>query len=91
MGEWHRAGEWISTEMVVQPYPPIRVAANHHRQHKGLITTTAVQTRGGWLGQVLADQKIVWETEPEHDRESALELADERVALVLGALFGVDG
>lgn len=62
-------------------------AASQHRQHKGLITTTAVQTQAGWLGQVLVDQQIVWEAAPESEREDALEIADEHVARVLGGLF----
>lgn len=84
--------DWISVSgvdkgIVRYEYPPIQVAANHHRQHKGLITTNAVKAKDGWLGQVLVDQNIVWETEYEIERETALELADERVALVLGRLF----
>jgi hypothetical protein len=83
--------EWTSSNgIVTYEYPaitPMPVPRGHHRQHKGLITTTAVRTQAGWLGQVLADQKIVWETEPQDERETALELADERVANVLEGLF----
>jgi hypothetical protein len=85
-------GEWTSSNnsIVTYEYPmitPMPVPKGHHRQHKGLITTTAVNTRAGWLGQVLVDQKIVWETEAKLDREDALELADQRVTNVLAGLF----
>lgn len=91
-------GEWISSSNSIVTYdyggvtygPPTRtvtIPAGHHRQHKGLITTTAVKTLSGWLGQVLADQAIVWESEPQDEREDALAEADAKVADKLAELF----
>ncbi len=81
-------GGWASADIATYPATQsVVVPAGHHRQHKGLITTNAVKTRGGWLGQVSVDQTIVWETDPEPERETALELADERVRVVLERLF----
>jgi hypothetical protein len=86
-------GVWMSDNTAnIVTYPTTStisytVPATHHRQHKGLITTNAAKVRRGWLGQVTVDQRIVWESEPQKDREVALELADERVALAFEELF----
>lgn len=53
----------------------------------GLIVTQAVQTRDGWLGQVIVDKEIVWESAPEEDGGAAVKAANGRVVDVLKALF----
>lgn len=40
-----------------------------------LIVTRAVETKNGWLGQVIIDREIVWETEPKTDMDNAAEAA----------------
>ena len=45
----------------------------------GLIVTQAVQTRHGWLGQVLVDKQIVWESDLDEDGEAAVQVANARV------------
>lgn len=53
----------------------------------GLIVTQAVQTRDGWLGQVIVDKQIVWESGPDEDGEAAVGAANARVVDVLRRLF----
>lgn len=57
------------------------------RTPAGLIVTQAVQTRDGWLGQVIVDKEIVWEGDPEEDGDDAVKAANGRVVDVLRALF----
>lgn len=53
----------------------------------GLIVTQAVQTRDGWLGQVIVDKDIVWESDAQEDGEVAVKAANTRVVEVLRKLF----
>jgi len=54
----------------------------------GLIVTRAVQIRHGWLGQVIVDKSIVWETVPLSEGEEAIQAANAHVVAVASALFG---
>ena len=53
----------------------------------GLLATRAVQTKAGWVGQIIVDKEVIWESKPfRTDKESqktATAAASERV---LGAL-----
>ncbi len=42
----------------------------------GLIVTQAVQTKDGWLGQVIVDRQIVWEGDLSEDGEAAIKSAN---------------
>ena len=53
----------------------------------GLVVTQAVQTRDGWLGQVIVDKEIVWESAAEPDGDDAIKSANARVVLAFKALF----
>jgi hypothetical protein len=61
----------------------------------GLIVTRAVETKGGWVGQVIIDKDIVWESKPftteADDEESpsaaAQKAANERVVNTIKTLF----
>lgn len=53
----------------------------------GLIVTQAVQTRDGWLGQVIVDKAIVWESPAAEDGDDAIQAANTRVVEALRALF----
>lgn len=53
----------------------------------GLIATQAVQTKDGWLGQVIVDKQIVWESDEHEEGEDAVQAANGRVVQVLKALF----
>jgi len=55
----------------------------------GLIVTQAVQTRDGWLGQVIVDKTIAWESTPFEDGDDAIKAANGRVVEVLTQLFAV--
>lgn len=49
--------------------------------------TQAVQTKDGWLGQVIVDKEIVWESEAYDDSEDAIQDANTQVVEVFRALF----
>lgn len=53
----------------------------------GLVVTQAVQTKEGWLGQVVVDKEIVWESEAYDDSEDAIQDANAQVVDVFKALF----
>jgi len=53
----------------------------------GLIVTQAVQTRHGWLGQVIVDKTIVWESTPWGDGDAAIKAANIRVVEAVTQLF----
>lgn len=57
----------------------------------GLVVTQAVQTKDGWLGQVIVDKEIVWESEAFNDGEEdsldAVQAANAKVVQVFRALF----
>jgi len=54
---------------------------------KGLLITRAVQMVGGWVGQIIVDRNVVWQSEPTDDEDGALKAANDRVVNVLGTLF----
>lgn len=54
----------------------------------GLIVTQAVQTRLGWLGQVIVDKEIVWESAVIDEGGDAIRAANERVVEAFKTLFG---
>ncbi len=54
----------------------------------GLVVTQAVQTRDGWLGQVIVDKEIVWESDRYEDGEDAIQSANGRVVEAFKTLFG---
>lgn len=53
----------------------------------GLIVTQAVQTKDGWLGQVIVDKEIVWESIPELEGEDAVQAANSHVVTAIKALL----
>jgi hypothetical protein len=53
----------------------------------GLVVTQAVQTKEGWLGQVIVDKEIVWEGAAELEGEDAIHAANEQVVQVFKRLF----
>ena len=58
---------------------------------KGLIATQAVQTKGGWLGQVFVDKQIVFESAEPHDgSDEAIDEANQRVIAVITSLFAAE-
>ena len=54
----------------------------------GLIVTQAVQTKDGWLGQVIVDKTIVWESDLDDEGADAIQAANSRVVEAFKALFG---
>lgn len=58
------------------------------RTPSGLIVTQAVQTKDGWLGQVIVDKEIVWESDLANEGEAAIQAANARVVQVFRAMFG---
>ena len=58
------------------------------RTPSGLIVTQAVQTRDGWLGQVIVDKGIVWESAATRDGDDAIQAANRRVVQAFKVLFG---
>lgn len=57
------------------------------RTPAGLVVTQAVQTKDGWLGQVIVDKEIVWEGAPQPEGEAAIQDANARVVQAFKALF----
>jgi hypothetical protein len=57
------------------------------RTPSGLVVTQAVQTKEGWLGQVIVDKEIAWESEAIDEGEDAIKAANARVVEVFKALF----
>ena len=63
-----------------------------------LIVTRAVETKDGWLGQVLVDKEIVFQTDPitadtfdaEDAGRDAIKAANTRVVQAIRALFVTD-
>jgi hypothetical protein len=53
----------------------------------GLVVTQAVQTKDGWLGQVIVDKEIVWERTVGGVGEDAIQAANERVVAAFRTLF----
>lgn len=53
----------------------------------GLIATQAVQTIDGWLGQVIVDKTIVFQTDPLDYSEAAVDAANQRVVTAVKGLF----
>jgi hypothetical protein len=45
----------------------------------GLIVTATAQTKEGWLGQVIVDKTIVWESGAFRNSEDAVDAANRRV------------
>jgi hypothetical protein len=52
-----------------------------------LIVTQAVQTKDGWLGQVIVDKEIVWEGSAVSDGDEAVRAANARVVQAFKALL----
>lgn len=55
------------------------LAETRPKTPSGLIVTQAVQTKDGWLGQVIVDKTIVWESAPAEDGEAAIHAANSHV------------
>jgi len=62
-------------------------AETRPRTPAGLIVTQAVQTKDGWLGQVIVDKEIVWEGDAESDGDEAVRAANARVVQAFKALL----
>jgi hypothetical protein len=63
------------------------------RTPSGLLVTRAVETQLGWVGQIIIDKVIVWESapcDPDEDKtgeRKALKEANERVIARLRKIF----
>ena len=57
------------------------------RTPPGLLITRAVQVVEGWVGQILVDKNIPWQSEPVEDEDDALKAANDRVVDKLCQLF----
>lgn len=55
----------------------------------GLITTRAVETKDGWLGQVIVDKDIVFETAHSRYSDTAIGEANKTVVDAIKGLFKV--
>ena len=55
---------------------------------KGLLVTRAVETADGWLGHLIIDGAIVYETKPHLDSDEALADVNGRVVARLKKVFG---
>ena len=53
----------------------------------GLIVTRAVETKDGWLGQVLVDKDIVFQSPPHDEGDDAIKEANSRVVNAVKSLF----
>lgn len=53
----------------------------------GILVTRAVETKAGWVGQIILDKDIVWESEPKHKSDEAVMDANDRVVDKLRRLF----
>jgi hypothetical protein len=56
---------------------------------KGLLVTRAVEMASGWIGQIIVDKAIVWESDPHEDERDAVNEATARVVEKLKALFAI--
>lgn len=88
------SNQWMSTTqgrvMNVAPAEPIKTPT-------GIIVTRSVETKDGWVGQIIVDKTIVWESEPLEDgddqkyestgQRQAVKAANERVIGALTRLF----
>jgi hypothetical protein len=55
---------------------------------KGLLATRAVETAEGWLGHLIVDKEIVYQTKPHPDSAEAMHDVNSRVVARLKWLFG---
>lgn len=56
----------------------------------GLLLTKAVETKRGWIGQIIVDKEIVWESAAFDEVKPALEEANGRVVERVKRLFVED-
>ena len=54
---------------------------------KGLIVTRAIETKDGWVGQVIVAEEIVWETPARKKAHQAERAATQRVIERVKSLF----
>lgn len=54
---------------------------------QGLVVTRAVEMASGWVGQIIVDKAIVWESIPQTDERDAVQEATSRVVERLKSLF----
>lgn len=57
------------------------------RTPSGLIVTRAVETRDGWLGQILVDKEIVYQGDPHEGGDDAIKEANSLVVSAVKGLF----
>jgi len=48
-----------------------------------------VEMASGWIGQIIVDKAIVWESDPHEDERDAVNEATARVVEKLKALFAI--
>jgi len=56
----------------------------------GLLATRAIETKSGWVGQIILDKEIIWESEPlsgEDAQKHVTAEASQRVVQALRQLF----
>lgn len=63
------------------------VGTERPRTPSGLIVTRAVETKDGWMGQVLVDKEIVFQGDACEDGEDAIKEANALVVSVVKGLF----
>lgn len=58
---------------------------------KGLIATRAVETKEGWVGQIIVAEQIIWESKPwTNSAEAAEREATQRVVNKVVKMLGGD-
>jgi hypothetical protein len=74
-------------QMIPDTTEPVKTPA-------GLLATRAIETKAGWIGQVIVDREILWESEPFTDEKDAQRdataAASQRVIQALRTLLGGD-
>lgn len=71
------------TSIALNPSEGSRPAATP----SGLIVTRAVETKAGWVGQIIVDKEILWQGEPTRHAMDAQEEANYRVVQRIKKLF----
>jgi len=54
---------------------------------KGLLVTRAIELQEGWVGQIIIDKQIIWQSPPREDEKEATQEATSRVVERLKFLF----
>lgn len=88
MGNYSTYGT-ISTNGATITLDP-QISDTRPKTPSGLIVTATAQVKDGWLGQVIVDKTIVWQSEPFASADAAVDAANRRVVERVAAWFAVD-